>query len=112
MTTAKRPVVRHRRAVRRARLSAHDLLDESRRVGADLADVAAAAVHAARGWEMLLRDQLDRQPVVTLAVAAGIGYILGGGLRSKPARLLAGVAARFAAERLLTQLVAPADEDV
>jgi len=106
MTTSKGGTSR-RRPVGRSAPSAQELLAESKRVGADLADVAGAALHAARGWEMLLRDQLDRQPIATLAVAAGLGYLLGGGLRSGLARTLAGMGARLAAERVMGQLIAP-----
>ena len=107
MPTTKRTTARRRRSARRASPTARELLEESSQLGADLADLAGAALHAARGWEMLLRDQLDRQPVVTLAVAAGVGYLLGGGLRSSLAGTLARMGARVAAERVLGQLIAP-----
>jgi hypothetical protein len=86
--------------------SARELLQESQRVREDLIALAGAAGHVARGWQALVRAQLDRQPYTTLAVAAGVGYVLGGGVPTAMVRALAGLAGRLAVDRAIGRFVA------
>jgi hypothetical protein len=85
--------------------SARELLQQSQRVREDLIALAGAAGHVARGWQALVRAQLDRQPYTTLAVATGVGYVLGGGVPTAVVRALAGLAGRLAVERAIARFV-------
>ena len=61
-----------------------------------------------------LRDQLERRPYVTLGAAAGIGYVLGGGVPKFVVRLAAGIGLRFAAYEIVKEVFAqsqPVEED-
>lgn len=66
---------------------------------ADMTDVARQTVHE---WEGILRDRLIRRPYATLAVAAGIGYVLGGGLPRVLTRAMIATGGHLLLERLLT----------
>lgn len=46
----------------------------------DLRAIAGSLRHAADDWQRLLRERLKREPYAVLAIAAGAGYVLGGGL--------------------------------
>ncbi|HSQ01424.1 MAG TPA: hypothetical protein VL049_29740 [Candidatus Dormibacteraeota bacterium] len=87
--------------------SVRELVEESGRVREEFIALTAAALHLADGCRSLLRDRLERQPYATLAVAAGVGYVLGGGLPTPLARVLIGVGGRFAVEHVLAQLANP-----
>ena len=87
--------------------SVRELVDESGQVREEFMALTGAALHVAHGWQALLRDRLDRQPYATLAVAAGIGYVLGGGLPTALVRVLIGVGGRLAVERVIAQLATP-----
>jgi hypothetical protein len=90
------------------RASVRQIYDQTRRVGDELGVLADAARQAISGCQALARERLERQPYATLAVAAGIGYVLGGGMPTTLMRLLFGVGSRLAVERALAQLAAPA----
>jgi len=81
--------------------SAHELAAQTQRVREDVVALAGAVRQATHGWEAVLRDRLERRPYATLALAAGIGYVLGGGLPTSLTRLLLGVGGRIAFERAL-----------
>lgn len=71
--------------------------------------LAGAATHVPSGWQMLVRGQLTQQPYVALAVAAGVGYVLGGGVPRVVVRALVGLGGRWAVERATARfVVAPA----
>ena len=55
-----------------------------------------------------LREQADRRPYVSVATAAGIGYILGGGVPSRLTGFLFGLGSRFAVEMFLRELIGEA----
>jgi hypothetical protein len=84
--------------------SVRQLVEESGRVREEFIALTGAALHLAEGYKSLLRDQLERQPYATLAVAAGVGYVLGGGLPTALVRVLIGVGGRVAVEHVLGQL--------
>jgi hypothetical protein len=77
---------------------------QGQKVREDVVALAGAVRQAARGWEALVRDRLERRPYATLAVAAGVGYVLGGGLPTSLLRVMIGVGGRLAFERALTKL--------
>jgi hypothetical protein len=90
------------------RASVRQIYDQTRRVGNELGALADAARQALEGCRALARERLEEQPYATLAVAAGIGYVLGGGVPTTVMRLVFGVGSRLAVERALAQLAAPA----
>lgn len=87
--------------------SLRELVEESGRVREEFMALTGAALHVAHGWQALLRDRLERQPYATLAGAAGVGYVLGGGLPTALVRVLIGVGGRLAVERVIAQLANP-----
>jgi len=87
--------------------SVHQLVEEGGRVREEFIALTGAALHLANGWQSLLRDRLERQPYATLAVAAGVGYVLGGGLPTAVVRVLIGVGGRLVVERVLAQVANP-----
>jgi hypothetical protein len=87
-------------------------LDESRHAREEI-DRLAEALRRARGeWESVLREHVVDQPYTALAVAAGVGFILGGGLAPGLVRTLLGTGTRMglglALERLFTNPAAGA----
>lgn len=83
--------------------SENGLQSMSRSLGAhsrDIYDDARALTLAVRSAtddvERYLRDQVNRRPYRTLGVAAGVGYVLGGGLRPRLTLVLVGAATRMA----------------
>lgn len=91
--------------------SRRDLVDETQRLGADVVALTDAACHVALGWRALLRHQLERQPYATLAVASGVGYVLGGGMPRAALRMLIDVGGRLAVGHVIARLVADPIED-
>lgn len=87
--------------------SVRELVEESGRVREEFIALTGAALHVAHGWRSVLRDRLERQPYATLALAAGVGYVLGGGLPTALVRVLIGVGGRLAVERVIAQLANP-----
>jgi ElaB/YqjD/DUF883 family membrane-anchored ribosome-binding protein len=86
--------------------SARQLVEQGERVGQELASLAETARHAAEGWEDALRERLERQPYATLAVAAGIGYVLGGGVPTGLLRVLFALSGRALIDHYVS-LLAP-----
>jgi hypothetical protein len=52
-----------------------------------------------------LREQAEQRPYVSLATAAGIGYVLGGGVPSRLTGFVFGLSSRFAIEMFLRELI-------
>jgi hypothetical protein len=61
-------------------------LGQVRDLAADAGDLAAEARSTLRQIEALLEDQVRTRPYRTLLIAAGAGYVLGGGLASSLTR--------------------------
>src|SRR5512135_1534482 len=59
-------------------------------------EVSTALRAAADDVQRYLADQARCRPYSTLAVAAGVGYVLGGGLRTQLTGLLFGIGSRLA----------------
>ncbi|MDX2165779.1 MAG: hypothetical protein SF182_01900 [Deltaproteobacteria bacterium] len=85
--------------------NARELLDDTARLRGDLAALGEHTTRAVAGWRRYLRARLDAQPYATIAVAAGVGCVLGGGLPSPVLRLALAIGGRLAAERVLGQVV-------
>src|SRR5512143_3403315 len=56
-----------------------DLSRQAHRLGAELNDLGDTVHDLVDGCRAVAREQLQHQPYVVLAVAAGAGYVLGGG---------------------------------
>jgi len=88
-----------------ARPRARDLWEQGRRVERDLEDLRDAIRQTVTTGQNLVRSRLRDQPYATLLAAAGVGYVLGGGLPRIPVRLLLGLGGRLAYGALMTQLL-------
>jgi len=84
----------------------HSVSDHGRRVQHDPATLAAELRGTAAGVERYLAEQVNRRPFGTLGAAAGIGYVLGGGLDSRLTIAIVGAAARLVAGLAVRELVA------
>ena len=71
--------------------------DHGRQIRHDAATLAADVRGTAADLERYLTDQVKRRPYGTLGVAAGVGYVLGGGLSSRLTVMLVGTVTRLAA---------------
>ena len=58
----------------------HELVEQGEQIFDDVRAFAGSLRNAADEWQRLLRHRLERQPYAVLAIAAGAGYVLGGGL--------------------------------
>jgi hypothetical protein len=85
--------------------------DHCRRINQDAHALAAALQDATSGLEGYLTERVQSRPFVTLGVAVGVGYVLGGGLRPRLTAALLGAATRVAlavAARELGDRLSPA----
>jgi hypothetical protein len=57
-----------------------ELVEQGEQIFDDVRAFAGSLRNAADDWQRLLRQRLERQPYAVLAIAAGAGYVLGGGL--------------------------------
>ncbi|TMA83265.1 MAG: hypothetical protein E6J72_00480 [Deltaproteobacteria bacterium] len=55
-----------------------------------------------------LREQAEQRPYTSLATAAGVGYVLGGGVPSRLTRFLFGLGSRLAIEMFLHEFIGDA----
>ncbi len=85
-----------------------DLSERASRLNADLNDLGGSVRELVDGVQSLARDQLRRQPYVAIAVAAGIGYVLGGGLPRGVLRSLLAVGGRAVLQGAVVNLAAGA----
>lgn len=88
--------------------NARSLGDHGRQIQHDAETLAAAVRDAADGAQRYLTEQVAQRPYSTLGMAAGIGYVLGGGLSSRLTTLLLGAATRLAMALAARELSAPA----
>lgn len=84
--------------------SARDLVEQGERIGQDLASLASTARHAAEGWEEVLRERIEQRPYAALAIAASVGYVLGGGLPTSVFRIAMALAGRALIDSLVSQI--------
>ncbi|MBI4515982.1 MAG: hypothetical protein HY699_09240 [Deltaproteobacteria bacterium] len=80
--------------------------DHGRQIHHDAHALAAAVQEAADDLERYLTEQVEQRPYTTLGVAAGVGYVLGGGLRSRLTAVLFGATTRFAMALAARELAA------
>ena len=78
--------------------------DRGRQIHQDVATLTADVRGTTADLERYLTDQVRRRPYSTLGVAAGIGYVLGGGLSSRLTVVLLGAATRLAAALVAREL--------
>lgn len=84
--------------------SARDLVEQGERIGQELASLASTARQAAEGWEDVLRERIEQQPYAALAIAAGVGYVLGGGVPTSLFRLAIAIGGRALIDSLVAQV--------
>jgi ElaB/YqjD/DUF883 family membrane-anchored ribosome-binding protein len=70
----------------------------------DAATLATEVQSASDDLETYVKDRARRHPYGTLGVAAGFGYVLGGGLRSPLTMMIFGIAARAVAGQIANEL--------
>ena len=70
--------------------------DHGREIHHDAHALIAAVQDAADDLERYVTEQVHRRPYSTLGVAVGVGFVLGGGLRSRLTAMLFGAATRLA----------------
>lgn len=78
----------------------------ARQIRKDATTLATEVRDTSADLERYLLEQLKQRPYATLGVAAGIGYILGGGLRSKITMVLLGLGTRLATTMATQELAA------
>lgn len=78
--------------------------DHGRQIHQDAEALVETLRDATDGAQRYLATQIERQPFTTLGVAAGVGYVLGGGLGSRLTVLLLGAAARLTAALVAREL--------
>jgi len=84
--------------------TARELQEQTQRVRQDLAEFGDTARRTMSRWEDVLRDQLTRHPYGVLGAAAGLGYVLGGGVPPLIVRALLGAVGRVAVENAVISL--------
>ena len=89
-----------------ARQGPRSLGDHCRQIHHDAHALAAAVQEASDEVERYLTEQVKERPYTTLGVAAGVGYVLGGGLRSRVTAVLLGAATRLAMALAARELAA------
>ena len=75
----------------------------------DLSRLEEALEIATRDLEQKLRDTIEDQPVLALGAAAGVGFLLGGGVSRGALTLLLGVGTRMAGAWLQREFLESAD---
>jgi len=89
-----------------ARQGQRSLGDHCRQLYHDAHALGAAVQDASAELERYLTEQVEERPYTTLGVAAGVGYVLGGGLRSRLTAALLGAATRLAMALAARELAA------
>lgn len=72
------------------------LAEHGRRIQHDAEALANSLRETTEGVQRYLATQVEQRPFSTLGVAAGVGYLLGGGLSSRLTVLLLGAGVRVA----------------
>ena len=80
-----------------------------RSLEADLLRLEERLAHTAGEADRALRDAVSAQPVLVVGAAAGLGFLLGGGLPRGALTLLIGVGARLAGAWLQQEFLEPPD---
>ncbi len=77
-----------------------------RQIYDDVHALAMAVQDATDDLEGYLTEQVEQRPYTTLGVAAGVGFVLGGGLRPRLTAMLFGTAMRLAMALAARELAA------
>ena len=80
--------------------------EHGRQIRHDAETLAAEVRGTTADLERYLSEQVEQRPYTTLGVAAGVGFVLGGGLRSRLTAMLLGAATRFAMALAARELAA------
>jgi hypothetical protein len=80
--------------------------DHGRQIHHEAEALATAVREAADDVQRYLTEQVQQRPVTTLGVAAGVGYVLGGGLSARLTVVLLGAATRLATAVVARELSA------
>jgi len=78
--------------------------DHGRQIHHDADALAVSARDATDGVQRYVTAQVEQRPLTTLGVAAGVGYVLGGGLSPRLTALLIAAAARVATAYAVREL--------
>jgi len=76
---------------------------KGQRVRRDVGDLTSEVEGALGELETVVREQLTQRPYTTLAAAAGLGYVLGGGIPVALSRMMFGIGGRLAFVMLAQQ---------
>lgn len=77
-----------------------------REIGAQLQELTATVAESLAGLDSSLRRQFETRPYVTLGAAAGVGYVLAGGLPTRLTGILLGLGSRIVIPVIVHQLTA------
>jgi ElaB/YqjD/DUF883 family membrane-anchored ribosome-binding protein len=80
--------------------------DHARQIQHDANTLAAEVRRTTVDLERYLRDSVRHRPFTTLSVAAGVGYVLGGGLAARFTMEMLGLATRLAAALAVREIAA------
>ena len=80
--------------------------DHGRQIQHDAQALATAVRDAADDVQCYLAEQVEQRPLTTLGVAAGVGFVLGGGLSARLTVVLLGTATRLATAVVARELSA------
>ena len=83
-------------AAKSAQRGAQSIMNSGRQIQGDVQQLAGHVQETTNELTTLITEQVRERPYTVLATAAGIGYLLGGGLSSKLTLMAFGVATRFA----------------
>jgi len=82
--------------------------DEARQdLRADVEALSETVGHAAQELGSYVREQLRERPYAALGAAAGLGFVLGGGLTLRVGSLLFGTGGRILASMVLREVLRP-----
>jgi len=70
--------------------------DHGRHIQHEAEALAAAVCDTADGVQLYVAEQVEHRPLTTLGLAAGIGFVLGGGLSARLTVVVLGTATRLA----------------
>src|SRR6266446_5027481 len=79
-----------------SRSHAQRLWSNTRQVSSDANALVGALEEMASEVEALVQEQIDERPYMTLAAAAAVGFVVGGGLATRMTKALGGIASRVA----------------
>jgi len=84
------------------------VLDDTSRLREDAEVLSRHAAKAIDGWRRYLAARLETHPYATVTLAAGVGWILGGGIPRPLLSVAFAVGSRIAADRIVSALTGAA----